>query len=80
MLVFPNYSKTYASTIDKGLPDPISDQNTPFSTPVFRSDVAVTKFPTGFVVAKLSFESVPKPGVGKIQTNEMFWLLLFLCY
>ena len=26
-------------------PDAISDQNIPFSTPVFRPDVAVTNFP-----------------------------------
>ena len=32
-------------------PNPVLDQNVPFSTPVFRPDVAVTIFPIGSDVA-----------------------------
>ena len=66
---------------DSPNPDPISDQNMPFFTPVldlksipaFRLGLAGDNFSTGFVVAQLSLASLPKSRIGKITARIIYF-------
>ena len=58
-------------------PDPISDQNMPFSIPVFRPDIYVYK---GLNYVTITWVRTPTTDLLKFGSNDLFWLFLFLSY
>ena len=55
--------------------DPISDQNMPFSIPVFRPDIYVYKGLNCVIIASVR---TPTTDLLKFSSNDLFWLFLFL--
>ena len=58
-------------------PDPISDQNMPFSIPVFRPDIYVYK---GLNYVTIALVRTLTTDLLKFSSNNLFWLFLFLSF
>ena len=58
-------------------PDPISDQNMPFSVPVFRPDIYVYK---GLNYVTIAQVRTPTTDFLKFSSSDLIWLFLFLSY
>ena len=63
-------------------PDPISDQNMPFSMPlkpipVFRPDIYIYK---GLNYVTIASVNTPTTDLLKFSSNDLFWVFLFLSY